>query len=236
MYDLSVSNEVEVHADNTGKARKTRRWVFKNHTKGALDLTGWRIWFDTQDLNAQVESAVDSQGKELAHWESTAPDGGLRVTCDFDGFIPHGESYWIQVDYDETEYFVGLLPSSCWIVNDWFARSEPLNADPYIVQDPQKYSLCLHIPDIRRALLFGFRDPTRSVEVEANQKWEMSRQGGGISLRHEMNLRSGDRSPSFYVLYHVVPRFWILGPIWWAVGIVIAAVSVELLRGLLWGN
>jgi len=157
MYDLSVTNEVEVHADSTGKARKIRRWVFKNHTRGALDLTGWRIWFDTLDLNAQVESAIDSQGKDLAHWECAAPGGGLRVTCDFDGFLPYGESYWIQVDYDEPEYFVGLHPSGCWIVNDWFARSEPLRADPYIVQEPQRYSIGLHIPDIRHSLLWCFQ-------------------------------------------------------------------------------
>jgi hypothetical protein len=193
------------------------------------------MWFDSTDGNIQVQGARDS------HRVNSRPDtrpgnsGQLRVCCNVDAKLKPGEVYWLQVEYEQAEYFHRLPRSGSWLVNDWLARCGTINSDPYTVGEPQRFSLTVHVPDIRWGA-FGIKDPTKVLEVDTNRVGSKQHTSAGVCLQWQMNLRPDERSREIYILYHVKPRWKLLTPLVWAIGVAIGAVSVEVLWVLLWGG
>lgn len=235
MYDLSLETELEAYVNALGNATRTRRLIFTNRTPDQLDLTGWQMWFDSTDPNIQVRQGYDSHDVQFSPEISCGDGGQLRVTCNVNIKLEPQEVYWLQVEYEQAEYLVRLPKSNCWLANEWFARSGPINSEPYVVGEPHRFSYTIHIPDIRPGA-FGIKDPTKVVEVDTNRVGSRQRTPAGMRFQWEMNLRPNQRSGEIYVLYHVKPRWKLLTPLIWAIGIAVGAVSVEGLRVLLWGG
>jgi hypothetical protein len=235
VYDLSIENDLEAHVDALGNATRTRRWTFTNRTLDRLELVGWQMEFESTDQNIQVGLGQDSRGTRFEPDVSCGSGGQLRVTCNINTKLEPGEVYWLQVEYEQAEYFVQLVKSDCWLLNEWFARSGPERADPYVIGEPQRFSLRIHIPDIRPTIL-GIKDPTRAVEVDTNRVGGKKLMADGVHLQWQMNLRPNERSGEIYVLYHLKPRWRLLTPLVWAAGVVVGAISVEVLRVFLWGG
>jgi len=232
MYDLSLETELAARVDALGNARRTRRLIFTNRTRDQLDLTGWQMWFHSTDPNIQVKRAFDSHDVPFSPEISYGDSGQLRVTCNVNTKLEPAEVYWLQVEYEQAEYFVRLPKSNCWLVNEWFARSGTINSDPYIVGEPHRYSYTVHIPDIRWGA-FGIKDPTRVLEVDTNRVGSVKRGPSGVCLEWHLNLGPDERSGEIYVLYHVKARWWLLTPLFSVAGAAAATVAWGILQAVL---
>jgi hypothetical protein len=150
------------------------------------------------------------------------------VSCDFDRVLEVGEIYQVEVNYHQPEYVRRLPESGYWLFDEWFTRQGKLNCDPYIQQEPEMWSLTLHIPDVRPPFLW-MKDLTKLVEIRTICSGAAERRLANGSVRWNMGLKLEDRA-KVHVLYYPKLRSRIMGALLWGSGVAVGAVAVELLR------
>jgi len=195
--DFSLENEVETRVDRFGASKTTRRWAITNLRHSELDLSRWRLFADLTNFHAHPIAGCDSRNQKFDPRTEDPGEGYLRVGCNIDAVLEAGETYRVELEYEESNYFLHLPKANCWVVDEWFYRS-PYEG-PYVQQEPEPWCFKLHIADARWSFL-GIRNPTQSFHVETCLPVKLLRNRAGVSFSWPINLRPGERSEKMYVL------------------------------------
>ncbi len=195
--DFRLENDIETEVSRSGAATTTRKWTITDVGQTDLNLA-WNLFTDLTDFHANLTSARDTHNKEVKTWRGDPGEGYLRLGCDFDEILRVGETYWVELVYEQANYFLHLPKGDCWVVDEWFYRS-PLETH-YAQEEPESWRFKLHVPDTRCAF-FWVRNPTQSFHMETCPTIALKRDRGGVSLSWRTNLRPGERSEKLYVLH-----------------------------------
>lgn len=220
MADLRITTRLHAIVDERGDARVERRWTFQNICNRTLDLTAFRMNFESTTKNIFVETVVDSTGNLVAWHTEDIERNEIRVNCDFDKHLSPREIFYVQAEYRHPGYLV-LMPSArVWVLNEWFTRKGPLKGVDFAQEQPQRFEFSLQLADPRRRLLV-LRNPLTSWRVDCRPEVAVKDIGGTAVLQYTFNLGETEQSDTFYVMRLVETR-----------GLLTSATSALLSAGL----
>jgi len=198
--DFILENEIEARVGTLGNATKHRRWIFQNVSTRQIDFGSFSVWFETTDRHIHSFEATDNLDRTIRCEPTLRPEGYLRVTCYFQKVLEPGARYVVDVGYEQPHYFMHMADSDCWLVDEWFAR-ERVDLNPYVQQEPEKWSYALHIPDQRSPVLGSVKNPLKALRVETNPPDLVETDSSGAWVKWTKSLDVGERSEKLYVLY-----------------------------------